>query len=167
MPTITDPLVYETADNKVVKTVTLPGQPGKKIKIELWTAKIANKTKGVRTTLTTYMKYPGKKFAVAGWGASTTEYTPESYSTYQYEGDVGVDVILQWELKTDKANSTAYMKDAAYTYSYIDSGVTPVPVEKEEFIVIKCKESETKDLIAKIKGIAPAVEISTLSQVGT
>ncbi len=168
MPTITDPEVYQTAGTKVVKTVTIPGQPGKQIKIEAWTASIANKTKGVRTTLTTYMKYSGKRFAVAGWGATTTEYTPRSYNKYSYTADAGEDVILQWELKTDKSTSVALMKDAAYAYSYVDSGVTPVtetPVtEKEEFIIIQCKESETADLVTKIRGLAPNAEINTLSE---
>ena len=168
MPTETDSQVYQTADSKVVKTATIKGQPGKQIKVESWTASIANKTKGIKTSLTTYMKYSGKRFAVAGWGATTTEYTPQSYNKYSYTADAGEDVILQWELKTDKTNSTAFMKDAAYTYFYVDVVGTPVtetPVtEKKEFIIIECKESETADLVTKIKGIAPNVSINTLSK---
>ena len=173
MVTVTDPEVYRTLGEKVVKTLAIPGQAGKQIKVESWGISLANKTKGVKTTATTYMKYSDKKFAVAGWGADDTDYTSSTYDKYSYSGDTGKDVILQWELKTENSKSAALMKNASVTYSYVDVGETPVeeaPVEKtpteanDEYIVVKCKESETDAVVTKIKEIAPDAGISTLSK---
>jgi len=171
MVTVTDPEVYQTLGEKVVKTVTIPGQTGKQIKVESWGISLANKTKGVKTTATTYMKYSDKKFAVAGWGADDTDYTSSTYDKYSYSGDIGKDVILQWKLKTENSKSAALMKNASVTYSYVDVKENPdeeTPVEDapteetEAYIVVKCKESETATVVSKIKEIAPDAGINTL-----
>ena len=171
MVTVTDPEVYQTLGEKVVKTLTIPGQPGKQIKVEAWGISLANKTKGVKTTATTYMKYSDKKFAVAGWGATDTDYTSSTYDNCTYNGDTGKDVILQWVLKTANSKSAALMKNASVTYSYVDVEDNPdeeTPVEDapteetEAYIVVKCKESETATVVSKIKEIAPDAGINTL-----
>ena len=109
--------------------------------------------------------------AVAGWGADDTDYTSSTYDKYSYSGDIGKDVILQWELKTDNSKSAALMKNASVTYSYVDVEGTPdeeTPVEDapteetEAYIVVKCKESETATVVSKIKEIAPDAGINTL-----
>jgi len=169
MPTITDSDKYQTesTEGKVVKTMTIPGQPGKQIKIESESVNLANSKVGVRTDLMIYMKYGSTKFAVSGWGVTSVDYTPKDYDTYAYTGDVGKDVILQWELKTG-TGGVAKMKDASCVYSLIDveenTGETPTE-EVKKYIVVECKESEVDDITEAVKKISSSAGINKCDKV--
>lgn len=176
MPTLTDPEVYQTVSTsgKVVKTMTIPGVSGKQIKVESESVNLANSKEGVRTDLMIYMKYGSTKFAVSGWGVTSADYTPKSYDTYAYTGDVGKDVILQWELKTADAKYAAKMKDASCVYSLIpaeENTVVETPAEDtvteetKKYIVVECKESEVEDITEAVKKISASAGINKCDKV--
>ena len=169
MPTITDSEKYQTASTtgKVVKTMTITGVAGKQIKVESESVSLANEKSGIQTTATVYMKYADKKFAVAGWGVTDTEYTPRDYKKYSYTATTGKDVILQWELKTG-VGGYAKMKDASCVYSLIDAEDTTEETttengtttdETKQYIVVECKASEVEDITEAVKKISSSAGI--------
>lgn len=162
MPTVTDIKEYSSTSTK--PAVTIKGQAGKQIKIEEVSLQLAAGKDGI--TNTTTVSVNGVPYAA--WKYTSAKYSDIlKYNKLTREADEGNDVVLTWNIKSDNAKYPAKMKMASYTYSYVDVAGTPdTPTEdKEEFIIVKCKESETADLITKIKGISPAAEINTLSQV--
>lgn len=175
MPTISDSGVYKTesTSGKVVKTMTIPGQPGKQIRVESESVNLANSKEGVRTDLMIYIKYGSTKFAVSGWGVTSADYTAKSYDTYAYTGDVGKDVSLQWELKT-AVGGYAKMKDASCVYSIIPAeetavGETPAEdttaEEVKKYIVVECKESEVEDITEAVKKISASAGVNKCDKI--
>jgi hypothetical protein len=162
MPTVTDIKEYPSTSTK--SPVTIKGQAGKKIKIEEVSLQLAAGKEGI--TNSTTVSVNGVPYAA--WIYPSVKYSDVlKYNKLSRETDEGKDAVITWSIETDNSKYPAKMKTASYTYEYVDVNGTPDTPhgEKEEFIIVKCKESETADLITKIKGIDSTVEINTLSQV--
>lgn len=160
MPTVTDIKEYNSITPK--KPVTIPGQKGKQIKIEAVSLQLASGKDGIANTTT--ISVNGTPYAA--WKYMSAKYSDTlTYDKYPFIVGEGENAVLSWDVASKNKKYPAKMKTASYTYLYV-GGAPDTPIEEnDEFIIIKCKKSETSELIPKIKDIAPGSEINTLSQV--
>lgn len=173
MSTVTDSGVYtskyltcnDTTRNCLKKTVTIPGEAGKQIKVEEFGIQILNEKAGVNSTATISIESGGKETKVAAWMYSKAEFLPKTYK-FSYLAAVGADVIIRLYLKTANAAYQARVKDFSYTYSFEgeaeelseeESDTEPEESEEPEedtptLIVISCtSESEAEALLETLK----------------
>ncbi len=159
MTTETDSKEYPSTDTdgEIVKTAKIPGVAGKQIKLGSLGIQLASGIKGAKTTATVSMSYGNTKFDVAAWAVTSTDYQPLTYNKYSYTATAETDVTLSWTLKTNNAKSAAKMKEAAYTYEYLD-------VAEPGYLIVKCATSKLSELKSEILKINPDAEISTLNK---
>ncbi len=165
MSTVTD--VKEYSSSNPQKTVTIKGEAGKQIKIEEVSLRLISGKDKVLNTTTVYVN--GNPYAA--WKYTSAKYSDVlTYNKYPFVVDEGKDAVLTWSVVTENKSYSAKMKQASYTFSYVDvekeDPVEETPVEeKDGFLVIKCKESAVSELLPILKEIAPNAEINKLSQV--
>lgn len=155
MATNTDIQEYISYDpkGKVVKTVKIKGEAGKKIKIEAVSLQLYSGKKGVvNNTVIAVNDTPYAEWNYKNAGYSGTRV----YNKHPFEVGVGKDAVLTWALKTSDKNIAVKIKNAAYTHSYVDVAAPkpdePVQGSKNQLVVIECQSFEkAKSTVEDIK----------------
>jgi len=167
MATNTDIQEYPSYDTKgkVVKTSTVGGKEGKQIKITEVSLKIASEKSNVKASV--MISVNGVDYA--GWSDDNTDYGDvRVYNRYPFEVDAGKDAVLTWTLTTENKKYPAKIKQASYTFEYVDveTPIVETPVveepagdateDKGPLVVIECEstakaEAAVEDI--KSKGI--------------
>lgn len=149
MVTIVIPNIYTTpyttcsGDYCVQKTVIIPGEPGKKIKIDALALSMCIAATGATATAWVTTDISGVTAVIANWTETGTAYKPKS-ATPGFIAEEGKDVVLKWNLKTSDATKRAKMKDLTYTYTV----TAPEPIDAECLVVIECETQEEADALA-------------------
>lgn len=156
MATNTDTQEYKSYDEKgkIVKTVTIPGEEGKQIKVEAVSLQLYS---GKSTIINnTVVAINGEPWAAWNWDDAGYS-NSKTYDTYPYLIDAGKDAVITWVMKTSDKRYAAKIKNVAYTYSYVDVAAPEEPGKGGKYLVeIECtSEDEAKVAVEDIntKGI--------------
>jgi len=142
MATNTDIREYPSYDTKgkVVKTSTVGGKEGKQIKIT--EVSLFAKSSKDKVKASVMISVNGVDYA--GWTVDDTDYGDvRIYNKYPFVVNAGESAKLAWTLTTANKRYPAKIKQASYTFEYVDVETpvveTPVVEEPEK------KESDTED----------------------
>lgn len=138
----------------VQKTVTINGQPGKKIRIDSLKCTLAAEKEGIVASVLVTAEVAGIDYRLAEWKTSKTAAQNKSASP-AFLVDEGKGVVLRWHLKTSNTAYKAIMKVPEYSYSFVDVE-KPEPEPKKpdpQFLVtVSCSsETEANELIKTLK----------------
>ena len=161
MTTDTDIKEYKSTDpaGKIVKTVPIPGQDGKQIKIEEVSLQLASGKKGIVNN--TLVSINGTEYAAWIW--KDAKYSDiKKYNNYPHFVDAGKDAVITWEVGTGNKQYTAKIKNLSYTYLYVDA--KPVVEKPRRMVVAYCEsQEEAEALVKKISGDGVEVYIKQSS----
>jgi len=107
---------YNT-DGKVVKTSTVGGKSGKRIKVTEVSLYLAAGLDDVKASVMASIN--GVDYA--GWTTTSDDYGDiKTYNKYPYTVDAGKDMVMSWTLTTANAKYPAKIKQLSYTFEYVD-----------------------------------------------
>jgi hypothetical protein len=129
-------------DKCLMKMIKIPGEPGKKIKVDVLTLNMFSMSENATGTSWVTAECDGTVTEISRWTENSTASTPKS-ATPEYSGSIGKDVTLQWRLLTSNAAIRVKIKDITYTYTLIEDTVN-VP---QYLVVVECETQEEADAL--------------------
>lgn len=150
MTKISVPNTYSTiytecgSDKCLMKTIKVPGIPGKKISIDALTLSMFSMSATAKGTCWVTAKTGSQSAEIARWTTNSTASVPMS-ATPKFVGNVGEDVTIEWRLVTSLGSVRVKINNLTYTYSLIDGGEVDVP---ECLVVVECETQEEATALA-------------------
>jgi hypothetical protein len=145
VPNTYSTIYTECGDDKcLMKSITIPGVSGKKIRIDELTLSMFSMAATAKGTCWVTAKVGTKSTELIRWTSNSTVAVPMS-ATPAFVGNIGEGITIEWRLLTSVAGTRVKINNLTYTYSTVDDGEVDVP---ECLVVVECKTQKEADALA-------------------
>jgi len=134
-------------DKCFMKSIKIPGVPGKKISIDALTLSMFTMASTVKGICWVTAKVENKSTEITRWTTNSTTAVPMS-ATPAFIGGEGESITIEWRLLTSVASVRVKINKLTYTYSVVDGDTVDTP---ECLVVVECKtQAEATALAATL-----------------